>query len=63
MMCLYISGMNDISLNMEGGYMTCHNIYGVRESSRMLEKIKSKIMTDLAYLLLMGRMSDVSLMK
>ena len=35
--------MNDISLNMEGGDMTCHKRYEIREASRMLEKIRSMI--------------------
>ena len=63
MIRLYISCMNGISLNREGGDMTCHKRYGIRESSRMLVKIKRRIITDLGYLLLRERLSGVSLVK
>ena len=50
--------MNVISPNMERGDMTYRNWYEIRDPSRMLEKIKSTIITDLAYLLLRERISD-----
>ena len=48
---------------MDGRDMTCHNKNGIRESSRMLEKIKRRIITDSGYLLLRERISGVSLVK